>query len=102
MLFALFWLYHSLFADLFYKAEPHICDSCRPVQSSFFFHLKYDMLKHFFLILAQRKKVQHKTVSFSQLAGCKSDRYTGLLCMILYKVHYSVQTSMHCAAFIIS
>ena len=72
-----------------------MCDRRRPIESTFFFHLLYDVFQSFLLILIQLQAVHDQLISLCQLCRCKTDRDSCCLCMILDQMHDCMKASMN-------
>ena len=95
MFFTLIRLYNSLIAQIFNKPEPHVSKCSHPVAATLIFHLHYNMLKHFLLILIKTKLAENQAVALHKLSCRKSYRYSRSFGMVFDKMYCCVYTSMY-------
>ena len=77
MLFALVRADDCCAAQVFQKAEPHVCQRRFAVQTGILLHDGYDLVKSGAIVIGQRERLFDERVLFDQLGGGKSHRQTG-------------------------
>ena len=83
------------------EVKAHVRDGGAAVQTAFRLHLLNDMLQHLLLVLVQRQLPEDKGVALNSLGGGKAHRQTGLLGMVLDKMHHRVDTAVNGAAVVV-
>ena len=86
---------NRLSADPLYKIEPHVCNCCCTINSTFFFHLAYNVFYHLCLILFKMQRFFHLCIPFCHLRRSKTNRDSRILCMVFDQMHDSMQAPVH-------